>query len=99
MLLTQLRFGIEASELPSEIGIALLEYYLPEEYLAGEGQEESQVDLELLDADFFDDECVVIIYRLRKRESQWKNISIPQLALIDDGMQNNALSQWPVITM
>lgn len=70
MLLTQLRFGIEASELPSEIGIALLEYYLPEEYLAGEGQEESQVDLELLDADFFDDECVVIIYRLRKKESQ-----------------------------
>jgi hypothetical protein len=72
VLLTQLRFGIEASELPSEIGIALLEYYLPEEYLAGEGQEESQVDLELLDADFFDDECVVIIYRLRKRESQCK---------------------------
>jgi hypothetical protein len=72
VLLTQLRFGIEASELPSEIGIALLEYYLPEEYLAGEGQEESQVDLELLDADFFDDECVVIIYRLRKKESQCK---------------------------
>ena len=69
MLLTQLRFGIEASELPSEIGVALLEYYLPEEYLAGEGQE-GQLDLELLDVDFFDDECVVIIYRLRQRESQ-----------------------------
>lgn len=91
MLLTQLRFGIEASELPSEIGIALLEYYLPEEYLAGEGREESQVDLELLDADFFDDECVVIIYRLRKRESQCANIAILHTMGLIDGMQNNAL--------
>ena len=90
MLLTQLRFGIEASELPSEIGIALLEYYLPEEYLAGEGQEESQVDLELVDADFFDDECVVIIYRLRKRESQSQMLTIAHPPLID-GMQNNIL--------
>ena len=76
MLLTQLRFGIEASELPSEIGVGLLEYHLPEEYLGGEGQEESQVDLELLDAEFFDDECVVIVYRLRKKESQSIYITI-----------------------
>jgi hypothetical protein len=64
VLLTQLRFGIEASELPSEIGVALLEYYLPEGYLGEEDEEEeSQVDLELLDADFFDDEYLVVIYR------------------------------------
>ena len=88
MLLTQLRFGIEASELPSEIGIALLEYYLPEEYL-GEGEEESQVDL--LDADFFDDECVVIIYRLRKRESQSKSYPTAIKFSLIDGKQNNAL--------
>ena len=90
MLLTQLRFGIEASELSSEICIALLEYYLPEEYIAGEGQEESQVDLELLDADFFDDEYVIIIYRLRKRESQSQMLTIAHPPLID-GMQKNIL--------
>ncbi|KAF8807426.1 hypothetical protein BYT27DRAFT_7099450 [Phlegmacium glaucopus] len=105
LLLTQLRFGIEASELPSEIGIVLLEYYLPEEYLAGEGQEESQLDLELLDADFFDDECVVIIYRLRKREKQcfiatvsykdvgYKNLGYVKSPAREDLMQN-ALALW-----
>ncbi|PPQ80812.1 hypothetical protein CVT25_001937 [Psilocybe cyanescens] len=63
LLLVKLRFGVEASELPSEIGIAVLECYLPEE-----GEEQSNFDL--LDADFFDDECVVIIYRLREGEKQ-----------------------------
>ena len=65
VLLTQLHFGAEVSELPSEIGIALLECYLLEE-----GEERS--DFDLLEADFFDDECVVILYRLRQRESQCK---------------------------
>jgi len=65
VVLTQLHFGVEVSELPSEIGIALLECYLLEE-----GEERS--DFDLLEADFFDDECVVILYRLRQRESQYK---------------------------
>jgi len=65
VLLTQLHFGVEVSELPSEIGIALLECYLLEE-----GEERS--DFDLLEADFFDDEYVVILYRLRQRESQYK---------------------------
>lgn len=63
VLLCQLRFGVEASEFPSSIGGVLLQCYLPEE-----GDEESNLDL--LDADFFDDECVVIIYRLRGGESK-----------------------------
>lgn len=63
LLLTQLHFGVEVSELPSEIGMVLLECYLLEE-----GEERS--DFDLLEADFFDDECVVILYRLRQREKQ-----------------------------
>lgn len=63
LLLVQLRFSIEASGLPLEIGVALLECHLPEE-----GQEESQPDIEILEADFFDEESVVIVYRLQTRE-------------------------------
>ncbi|RDB29551.1 Anaphase-promoting complex subunit 4 [Hypsizygus marmoreus] len=55
----RLRFRNEASESPLEVGIALLEPFLPVE------GEESPGDLDLLEADFFDDECVVIVYRLR----------------------------------
>lgn len=65
VLLVQLRFSIEASGLPLEIGVALLECHLPEE-----GQEESQPDIEILEADFFDEESVVIVYRLQTRESK-----------------------------
>lgn len=67
VLLVQLRFSIEASGLPLEIGVALLECHLPEEV-----QEESQPDIEILEADFFDDESVVIVYRLQTRESKLK---------------------------
>ena len=49
--------------MPSEIGIALLECYLPEEE-----SEAARSNIALLDADFFDDECVVIVYRLQERE-------------------------------
>ncbi|KAF9481412.1 hypothetical protein BDN70DRAFT_876389 [Pholiota conissans] len=64
MILVQFRCDIEAAEAQSEIGIALLECYLPEE------EEEDRSNIELLDADFFDDECVVIVYRLDTREKQ-----------------------------
>lgn len=63
VVLVQLRCDVEAAGVASDIGIALLECYLPEE-------EEDRSNIELLDADFFDDECVVIVYRLHSRESQ-----------------------------
>ncbi|KAF8203639.1 anaphase-promoting complex, cyclosome, subunit 4-domain-containing protein [Pholiota molesta] len=63
LVLVQLRCDVEAAGVPSDIGIALLECYLPEE-------EEERSNIELLDADFFDDECVVIVYRLHSREKQ-----------------------------
>ncbi|KAJ3508934.1 hypothetical protein NLJ89_g5481 [Agrocybe chaxingu] len=78
MLLTQLRFSVEESGLPSQIGVALLECYLPEE-----GQEDSSLDL--LDADFFDDECVVIVYRPRRGQKQ---ISLAMVNYSAAGYQN-----------
>lgn len=42
----------------THVGVVLLECCLPLE------AEESVVDLDLLEAEFFDDECVVIVYRL-----------------------------------
>ncbi|KDR85006.1 hypothetical protein GALMADRAFT_233556 [Galerina marginata CBS 339.88] len=82
ILLTQHRFGVEAPEPPSEIGIALLECYLPEE-----GQERSNFDL--LDADFFDDECVVIVYRLRQGEEQSFIATLPYNEIGYQNLQDN----------
>ncbi|KAF8973944.1 anaphase-promoting complex, cyclosome, subunit 4-domain-containing protein [Flammula alnicola] len=78
MLLTQLRFGVEAAELPSEIGITLLECYLPEE-------DEEQSNFDLLDADFFDDECVVIVYRLVQGETTLNYNDTGYQKLLHDG--------------
>ncbi|KAH9486913.1 hypothetical protein JR316_0000979 [Psilocybe cubensis] len=77
LLLVELRFEVEAPELPSEIGVALLECYLTEE-----GEEQSNFDL--LDADFFDDECVVIIYRLREGETTLSYDNIGYQNLLHD---------------
>ena len=59
----QLRFSLEAVDVPPEIGVAVLECCLPEEE-AGEG------DIKPLNAEFFDDESVVIVYRLREGDSE-----------------------------
>lgn len=53
--------------LPLNVGIALLECCIA-------GEEGAQVDLELLEAEFFDDECVVIVYRLRTEGGKQKAI-------------------------
>ncbi|KAJ7293596.1 anaphase-promoting complex, cyclosome, subunit 4-domain-containing protein [Mycena rebaudengoi] len=53
LFLARLRFGEKASPLPLSVGVALLECCLPAE------QEEKPT--------FFDDECVVIVYRLRNQ--------------------------------
>ncbi|TFK41138.1 anaphase-promoting complex, cyclosome, subunit 4-domain-containing protein [Crucibulum laeve] len=57
--LARLSFNATTSELPCEVGVALLECYLPEEH------EQGLLDLDLLEAEFLDDECVVIVYRPR----------------------------------
>lgn len=69
MCIARLRFNIEASESPLEVAVSLLERGLPV------GEEESLVDLDLLEADFFDDECVVIACRLRDQPSKLKSTS------------------------
>ena len=58
--LARLRFN-EALESPFEVAIVLLERFLSDEW---------ENDFDLLEADFFDDECMVIIYRLRTRPSK-----------------------------
>ena len=55
MLLVQLRIPVEAIDLPSEVGVAILECY--------HAEEESNIDM--LNVDFFDDDYVVIVYRHR----------------------------------
>ena len=50
-------------DVPPEIGVAVLECCLPEEE-AGEG------DIKPLNAEFFDDESVVIVYRLREGDRE-----------------------------
>lgn len=64
ILLIRLGLSLEAIDLPPRIGVAILKCVLPEE---GEG-----CTVGLLDADFFDDESVIIVYRLREGESMCK---------------------------
>jgi anaphase-promoting complex subunit 4 len=60
--LARVRFGGKTSQLPPSVGIALLDGMLP-----AEQEEASPLHLEILDAQFFDDSCVVIIYRIRNQ--------------------------------
>ncbi|KAF8641031.1 hypothetical protein AX17_000676 [Amanita inopinata Kibby_2008] len=60
LILIRLRFNNEAAEIPCEVGFLAVECHLPEE--------DGQAEIDLLEAEFFDDELVVIIYRLRRRD-------------------------------
>ncbi len=62
MVLVQLRIPVEAIDLPSEVGVAILE--------CCHAEEESNIDI--LNVDFFDDDYVVIVYRHREGESLCK---------------------------
>jgi len=62
--IAQLRFSNEAPETPLEVNVALLEPLLPTE---GEG---SVVDVDLLEVNFFDDESVITVFRLRSNPSK-----------------------------
>lgn len=64
MLLVQLRVSIEATDTSTSIGIAILETHIPEE------ESEEGIGLDILDAQFFDDESMVIVYRLPAGESK-----------------------------
>ncbi|KAJ7783806.1 anaphase-promoting complex, cyclosome, subunit 4-domain-containing protein [Mycena maculata] len=62
LCLARVRFGGKTSQLPPSVGIALLDGTLPaEQEVAG------PVHLEILDAQFFDDASVVIVYRIRNQ--------------------------------
>lgn len=53
-MVARVRVSLEAVDLPPEIGVAVLECCLPED----------ETEISVLNADFFDDERVVIIYRV-----------------------------------
>lgn len=58
LCIAQLRFSNEASGMPLEVNVALLEPLLPTE-------EGSVDDVDLLEVNFFDDESVIMVFRLR----------------------------------
>ncbi|KAG6911951.1 hypothetical protein DXG01_000199 [Tephrocybe rancida] len=58
LFIVRLLYKNEALESPSEVGVVLLEPFS----LAG--LEETSTGLDLLEVDFLDDECVVIVYRV-----------------------------------
>ncbi|KAJ6604670.1 anaphase-promoting complex, cyclosome, subunit 4-domain-containing protein [Mycena vulgaris] len=60
LCLARVRFGGKTSQLPLSVGIALLEGLLP-----AEQEDAAPVHLEILDAEFFDDSSVVIVYRIQ----------------------------------
>ncbi|KAF8078603.1 anaphase-promoting complex, cyclosome, subunit 4-domain-containing protein [Lyophyllum atratum] len=76
--ITRIRFTNEVLELPLEVGVVLLEPLLPV------GDEAISVDLDLLEADFFDDECMVIVYRIRGRH---ESANIATISYNDLGYQ------------
>ncbi|PPQ64261.1 hypothetical protein CVT24_008399, partial [Panaeolus cyanescens] len=79
VILTQLRAEVGEGEVASEIGVGLLQCYLPEE----DGQ--GTMDLELVDGEFFDDEWLIIVYRVREGE---KKTYIGTVNYKDIGYQN-----------
>ncbi|PFH54494.1 hypothetical protein AMATHDRAFT_134140 [Amanita thiersii Skay4041] len=62
LMLIRLRFNNEADKMPCEVGFIPLECCLSEE------GKDDQVAFDLLETDFFDDELMVIVYRLRNRD-------------------------------
>ncbi|KAJ7181678.1 anaphase-promoting complex, cyclosome, subunit 4-domain-containing protein [Mycena crocata] len=62
LCLARVRFGGKTSQLPLSVGIALLDGLLP-----AEQEDAGPVHLEILDAEFFDESCVVIVYRIRNQ--------------------------------
>ncbi|KAJ7169881.1 anaphase-promoting complex, cyclosome, subunit 4-domain-containing protein [Mycena filopes] len=60
--LARVRFGGKTSQMPPSVGIALLDGTLP-----AEQEEAGPLHLEILDAQFFDDSSVVIVYRVRNQ--------------------------------
>ncbi|KAF8626535.1 hypothetical protein AX15_004838 [Amanita polypyramis BW_CC] len=63
LIITRLRFNNEVDRVPYEVGIIPIEIRLSEENNEGE-----QPGFELLEAEFFDDELIVIIYRLHSTD-------------------------------
>ena len=63
--ITRTRYGREVVETPSRAAIALLICRVPQQsQLRKENDEAAQEDVDLLEYDFFDDDCIVIVYRL-----------------------------------
>jgi hypothetical protein len=58
-----MRYGGDLLEVPPVIAVALLDCSVRR---GNSGHEEKDCDLDLLGADFFDDESMVVLYRCRK---------------------------------
>lgn len=67
MILARLRFNEEISGIPHEVGFISIKICLSEE---SNESNESRPGFELLEAEFFDDELIAIIYRLRSKDSK-----------------------------
>ena len=68
--MAQLRFSNEAPETPLEVNVALLEPVPPTE------EEGSFDDVDLLEADFLDDENIVMVFRLRSNPSKLHSLTL-----------------------
>lgn len=64
VILTRLRFN-ETNGIPHEIGFIAIKICLSEEE-----SNERRPGFELLEADFFDDELIVVIYRVRSKDGK-----------------------------
>lgn len=60
--IARIRSNNQASDEALQVDVALLDRSLPEG--------DKVAELELLEADFFDDECIVIVYRLRNEHRE-----------------------------
>lgn len=69
MCLARIRHDTKTTLMPSHVNVAVLNCCVP---LPGEEDNEKEMmPIELLDAEFFDENSLIVVYRLRNREGQW----------------------------
>ncbi|KAK2461900.1 hypothetical protein APHAL10511_006363 [Amanita phalloides] len=85
LILTRLRFNNETGGMPYEVGLISVKMGLSED------SNEDQPGFELLEAEFFDDELIAVIYRLRNRD---KSTFIATIKYSDLGYQPLELSMY-----
>ena len=89
MCLARVRFGGKTSQLPPSVGIALLDGMLP-----AEQEEAAPAHLDILDAQFFDDSCVVIVYRIRNQPGAVEELFYSHSSLIKNRRRSVYSDSW-----